>query len=82
MKFMLYYLGLSASATLGFLLAALFRGGDPMEDNYGIPCKWLADNEVCVNADCPVCADWCPCGEYAPVICRHYAKGEDAHADR
>lgn len=27
-------------------------------------------------------ADWCPCGEYAPVICRHYEKREDAHADR
>lgn len=53
-----------------------------MEENYGIPCKWLADNEICVNADCPVCADWCPCGEYAPVICSFYEKREDAHADR
>ena len=22
-------------------------------------CKWMQD-EVCVNADCPECADYCP----------------------
>ena len=53
-----------------------------MENEYGIPCKWLEGDEICVNAECPVCADWCPCGEYAPVICSFYEKREGAHADR
>ena len=34
-------------------------------------CKWLSDDdqEVCVNADCPVCADFCPVTRY-PEICK------------
>ena len=34
-------------------------------------CKWLSDDfsEVCVNGDCPACADFCPCVHY-PEICR------------
>ena len=34
-------------------------------------CKWLSDDdqEVCVNADCPVCADFCPVCNY-PEICK------------
>ena len=31
-------------------------------------CKWLQD-EICVNADCPVCADYCPVVNY-PGVCR------------
>ena len=37
-------------------------------------CKWLMD-EVCVNADCPYCADFCPVTEY-PEICRFEERGE------
>ena len=35
-------------------------------------CKWLSDdfNEVCVNRDSPVCADFCPCCNY-PEICKY-----------
>lgn len=31
-------------------------------------CKWEQD-EVCVNADCPACADFCPATNY-PEICK------------
>jgi len=35
-------------------------------------CKWLSDDfsEICTNADCDYCADFCPCTEY-PNACRH-----------
>lgn len=34
-------------------------------------CRWLSDdfNEVCVNGDCPYCAEWCPVTEH-PEVCR------------
>ena len=34
-------------------------------------CKWLSDDdqEVCVNAGCLVCADFCPVTQY-PEICK------------
>lgn len=34
-------------------------------------CKYLSDNfrEICVNDDCPVCADFCPVANY-PEICK------------
>ena len=31
-------------------------------------CKWMQD-EICVNADCPACCDYCPVA-YFPGICR------------
>lgn len=31
-------------------------------------CKWEQD-EVCVNADCPLCADFCSVC-YTPGVCR------------
>ena len=31
-------------------------------------CKWEQD-EVCVNADCPLCADFCPV-VFTPGVCR------------
>ena len=31
-------------------------------------CKWMQD-EICVNADCPMCADYCPVADYEGV-CR------------
>lgn len=36
------------------------------------PCKWLSDdfNEICVNADCPLCADFCPVSD-TPGVCRY-----------
>lgn len=36
-------------------------------------CRWLSDDEfheVCVNGDCPVCADFCPVLIY-PEICKY-----------
>ena len=41
-------------------------------------CLW-EENEVCVNADCPVVADWCPFNseEAQEKVCRFYEpKGE------
>lgn len=37
-------------------------------------CKWEQD-EVCVNADCPLCADFCPL-VYTPGVCRHEDRDE------
>lgn len=34
-------------------------------------CKYYID-EICVNADCPYRADYCPVTEY-PNICKYYA---------
>lgn len=37
-----------------------------------IKCKYLSDdfNEICVNAESPCCADFCPCVNY-PQICKY-----------
>lgn len=39
-------------------------------------CKWISDNysEVCTNAECPVCGDFCPLANY-PSICTYFAEG-------
>lgn len=38
-------------------------------------CKHLSDRfgEVCVNADCPACTDFCPCVNY-PGLCRYFVE--------
>lgn len=33
-------------------------------------CKWYSDVDICVNDECPVCCDYCPCGEYQE-ICKY-----------
>ena len=40
-------------------------------------CKWMKD-EICVNADCPMCCDYCPVADVAGV-CRYEEReeGED-----
>lgn len=38
-------------------------------------CKWEQD-EVCVNAECPVCADFCPVMNY-PGVCRFEERVEE-----
>ena len=43
-------------------------------------CKWMQD-EICVNADCPMCCDCCPVADYEGV-CRYEERGEDDEADR
>lgn len=37
-------------------------------------CKWLSDNysQVCTNAECPVCGNFCPF--VVPDICKYYAE--------
>ena len=37
-------------------------------------CKWMRD-EICVNDQCPMCADYCPVADYEGV-CRF----EERHA--
>ena len=44
-------------------------GGLTMAD-----CKWMQD-EICVNDQCPMCADYCPVVDYEGV-CR-YEERED-----
>lgn len=36
-------------------------------------CKWMQD-EVCVNADCPACADYCPVAN-TPGVCKYEERG-------
>lgn len=37
-------------------------------------CKWMQD-EVCVNADCPACADYCPVAN-TPGVCIYEERGD------
>ena len=37
-------------------------------------CKYC-QNEVCVNADCPLCADYCPVAD-VPGVCRFEDRGD------
>lgn len=39
-------------------------------------CRWMKD-EFCVNADCPMCADYCPVADY-PGVCRFEERDNDA----
>lgn len=41
-------------------------------------CKWEQD-EVCVNADCPMCADFCPV-VFTPGVCRFEEREEPCEA--
>ena len=45
-------------------------------------CRWLSDDfsEVCVNGDCPCCAEWCPVTEH-PEICRWAEDGGTTSSD-
>ena len=44
-------------------------------------CKWMQD-EVCVNADCPACADYCPVPD-TPGVCKYEERGDsDAQKDK
>lgn len=48
-----------------------------------LKCKWLSDefSAICVNSDCPACADGCPTLNY-PEICKYAEdKGEDNEQD-
>lgn len=38
-------------------------------------CKWMQD-EVCVNADCPACADYCPVAN-TPGVCKYEERGNN-----
>lgn len=42
-------------------------------------CKWEQD-EVCVNADCPLCADFCPVID-TPGVCRFEDRGQAEQKD-
>ena len=44
-------------------------------------CKYLSDTEICVNGDCPVCADFCPLTAY-PFVCRYYEEAEEQAAQK
>lgn len=44
-------------------------------------CKWMADNEICCNDKCPMCADFCPV-PYEPGVCRYEDRdGADMRPD-
>lgn len=42
-------------------------------------CKWELD-EICVNADCPMCCDYCPVVDY-PDVCKWEERVEDHDTD-
>lgn len=45
------------------------------KEEYAMPdCKWCQD-EICVNADCPMCADYCPVPDI-PGVCRFEERGD------
>lgn len=44
-----------------------------LKDGDGDECKWMQD-EVCVNADCPACADYCPVAN-TPGVCKYEERG-------
>ena len=37
-------------------------------------CKYCQGDEVCVNADCPMCCDFCPVPDI-PGVCRFEERG-------
>ena len=40
------------------------------------PCRWCeGSDEVCVNADCPLCAGFCPLTDF-PGVCRYEDRSE------
>ena len=42
------------------------------DNKFGIDtpdCKWMQD-EICVNADCPICGDYCPVADIE-FVCRY-----------
>ena len=41
-------------------------------------CKWISDdfNEICANAECPACADFCQVANN-PGICKYEEPEED-----
>ena len=43
-------------------------------------CKHYRD-EVCTNADCPLCADFCPVSDI-PGVCRFEDRGDRTNADK
>lgn len=47
-------------------------------------CKYLSDSfsEICVNADCPYCCDFCPVTQ-EPQVCRYFEESKgDGQNDR
>ena len=52
--------------------------GEILEEKTKPVCKWLSDdfNEICVNADCPYCTEFCPITEH-PRCCVHFEEREE-----
>lgn len=47
-----------------------------MEKEVSPPCRWMdRETEICVNADCPLCADYCPVAD-VPFVCKHEDRSE------
>ena len=44
-------------------------------------CKYCHGDEVCVNADCPVCCDFCPVPDI-PGVCRYEEREEAKNAKK
>ena len=48
------------------------------KDGFGgltMDCKYCQGDEVCVNADCPMCCDFCPVVD-VPGVCRFEEREE------
>ena len=48
-----------------------------------LTCKWLSDefSAICVNSNCPACADGCPALNYQEICKYAEDKGEDNEQD-
>lgn len=34
------------------------------------PCKYESEDGICINADCPMCCDYCPIPDDIPDVCK------------
>lgn len=48
---------------------------EPPKGGILMDCKYCKD-EICVNADCPMCCDYCPVPD-DPGVCRFEERGAD-----
>lgn len=49
-----------------------------MNGEVNMKCKYEADNGICVNANCPMCCDYCPIPDGIPGVCRFEEREGDA----
>lgn len=59
---------------LDIFVYSVFDAVDTVLRRTDMDCKYCQD-EICVNADCPMCADFCPVVD-VPGVCRFEERGD------